>query len=163
MPRKGNKFVGATLPEEWEVTFNELCQKTGETKVTFMKRIIENELAIIEGREEDIRYAVDTIVQKKLDIIISKIDKSNIEFYNLKNEFTGIRGALLYLIKVTLRSIYSLIGHMHITTTMNENKYKEFRATAEKKSQQEFDNCVSVIDSNDMEIINKILLNNKKD
>lgn len=163
MPRKGNKLVGATLPDEWEVKFTELCQKIGETKVEFMKRVINNELAIVEGREEDIRYTMDSVVQKKLDIIISKIDKSKIDYYNLKNEFTGIRGAILYLIKVTLRSIYLLVGNMHITSTMEKSEYGAFRASAEKKAQQEFGNCMSAIESNNEEIIYEVLLKNKQD
>jgi len=163
MPREGNKFVGATLPEEWEVKFKAVCQKTSESKVNFMKRVIDNELAIIEGREEDVRHTIDNVIQKKLDIIISKIDRSKIDYINITSQISGIRNAILYLIKVTLRSIYILVGHLHITTQMEKNEYNTFRQSAERKAQQEFGNCMSAIESNNSDLINEMLLKNKQE
>jgi hypothetical protein len=87
-----------------------VCEKNKETKADFMRRAIENELAIIEGKHENIKIKPQTILEAKVENLSSILYRMEAQLHGIKDEMNLMRKQSVTNTKTIIKKVEYAIG-----------------------------------------------------
>jgi len=131
MISKKQKLIGALLEPVYAEKVEKICRTTKESKSDMYRRLINNELAVIEGRYEDISNSMQTITEKKIDHIIKSL--SEVESKTDRNF-----GAISFAVKMIFRTQYFITRLIHIIHRPKDEDIKACADASDKKAQSSF-------------------------
>lgn len=133
-----SKNINLKLSPQHVKAIRTICQKTGESQTDFFRRLIENELAQIEGRHEDINGSVQTITDKKLDYLIAALNdvgsKTDRNLNAINRNLDAVNqnfSAISYVFKMLLAARYFITRLFYPLHNFNHEELKKNSHEAE--------------------------------
>lgn len=131
MAKKPQKLIGALLEPVYAEKVEKICRTTKESKSDMHRRLIDNELAMIEGRHEDISNSMGVITEKKLDHIIKSLN-------SIESKTDRNFGATSFAVKMIFRTQYFITRLIHIIHRPKDEDIKACANASDEKAKSSF-------------------------
>jgi len=91
--------INFKLEPKYDEYIKTICEKTNESRADLLRRLLSNELAKIEGRDQDINSSMQTIAEFKLNHIINQLIAMDKRTATLSENVINVFKGLGYLAK----------------------------------------------------------------
>jgi|GEM_PF-3934486 len=139
--RREETRIQLRLSPEYEVKIKKILSKTSENKTDLFRRLIENELAYIEGRVLDVsghRAHQDVMLEKYLKYIASGIARQDVKLDELKAAASKNLAVGYFANKQILRSMYLIVRLLFTQFKTPSDEIKERTEESDKLSTKFF-------------------------
>jgi hypothetical protein len=153
MAAKKRRLIGATLAPEWADKLDQICSSTKESKADFFKRMITNELAMIQGEIDNVRLKSQSISDKKIDLILSKQNAilNSMQDRNVKIERNI--ASVYYAIRIIFNQFYFILNMLRKVGSFQKDDMEKIRINSEEQSSGSFKKFLDRLYSGDTESI----------